>query len=304
MNYQQWLNQSSAFLREKLKNDPYADIKRDVTLLLQTVTGKSSAYLLAFAETLLTPVQVALLEEKLQRRAKGEPMAYILGSKSFWTLDLKVSPDTLIPRPDTEILVENALEKAKVRLNSADFYGEHKLKEFAILDLGTGTGAIALALAQELQPLAEKYGVTLKVIGVDKIPAAVTLATHNAEQNHIRNVEFRQSHWFDALSEQKFDLIVANPPYIDPQDPHLQQGDVRFEPLSALISNQQGYADLRLIIEQAKHYIKPQGWLMVEHGWQQGEKVRAIFQANLWQQVETYRDYSDNERITIGKWEN
>ncbi|OOF69382.1 peptide chain release factor N(5)-glutamine methyltransferase [Rodentibacter caecimuris] len=300
MNYKQWLDSSAMLLIKKLHhNNPYVDVKQETKQLLQSVIGKSTAHILAFSETELTQNELIQLDKKLQRRAKGEPIAYILGEKSFWSLDLSVSSDTLIPRPDTEILVEIALEKAKSRLNSTYFFPSFD-GELAILDLGTGTGAIALSLAVELQPLIEKSGGKLTILGVDKIEGAVELAKINAKRNQVLNAQFLQSNWFDHLPSQKFDLIVANPPYIDPLDEHLQLGDVRFEPLSALIAEEQGYADLRLIIEQAKNYLKPQGWLIVEHGWQQGEKVRSIFQKNLWQKIETFCDYGNNERVTLG----
>jgi len=294
--YQQWQEAAIDYLQPYQAQDPYANPKADVRLLLQFVTGCDRATLLAFPERLLDEKQISTLSQLLARRAKGEPMAYILGEQAFWSLNLQVSERTLIPRPDTEVLVEQALAAAKQRLISPHFDGE-----LAILDLGTGTGAIALALAAELTPLTEQRGVGLTVLGVDVIVEAVALAAGNAERNRVKNTHFIQSHWFEEIGHRHFDLIVANPPYIDAQDEHLRRGDVRFEPLSALVAGQQGYEDLRKIIRQAPQYLKTNGWLLLEHGWQQGEKVRSFFASDLWQAVASVRDYGDNERVTFGR---
>ncbi|HEP1081434.1 TPA: peptide chain release factor N(5)-glutamine methyltransferase [Pasteurella multocida] len=297
MTYQEWRQFAEHVLMKNKENDPFLDVKSESVLLLQTVTKRSKANILAFSETVLTEVELQQLAQLLMRRAKGEPIAYILGEKAFWSLSLKVSEHTLIPRPDTEVLVEHALDFAKQRVTSAHVSGE-----LSILDLGTGTGAIALALVAELTPLTQKCGINLNILGVDRIAEAVALAKDNAKQNDLK-VNFLQSVWFDALNpEIRFDLIVSNPPYIDKNDPHLTQGDVRFEPLSALVAAEEGYADIRHIIEQAPLFLKPQGVLLLEHGWQQAEKVRSIFQKNLWHKVATLKDYSGNERVTLGCW--
>ncbi|MGC6406673.1 peptide chain release factor N(5)-glutamine methyltransferase [Bisgaard Taxon 45] len=297
MTYQEWLHFAGEVLTKNRDNDPFLNVKNDCYLLLQTVTKRSKASILAFSETVLTEGELQQLAQLLMRRAKGEPIAYIIGEKAFWSLSLKVSEHTLIPRPDTEVLVEYALDFAKQRVTSAHVSGE-----LSILDLGTGTGAIALALAAELTPLTQKCGINLNILGVDRIAEAVALAKDNAKQNDLK-VNFLQSVWFDAVKpESAFDLIVSNPPYIDKNDPHLAQGDVRFEPLSALVAAEEGYADIRHIIEQAPLFLKPQGMLLLEHGWQQAEKVRAIFEKNLWHDVMTFKDYSGNERVTLGCW--
>ncbi|HEH9672694.1 TPA: peptide chain release factor N(5)-glutamine methyltransferase [Pasteurella multocida] len=297
MTYQEWRQFAEHVLMKNKENDPFLDVKSESVLLLQTVTKRSKASILAFSETVLTEVELQQLAQLLMRRAKGEPIAYILGEKAFWSLSLKVSEHTLIPRPDTEVLVEHALDFAKQRVTSAHVSGE-----LSILDLGTGTGAIALALAAELTPLTQKCGINLNILAVDRIAEAVALAKDNAKQNDLK-VNFLQSVWFDALNpEIRFDLIVSNPPYIDKNDPHLTQGDVRFEPLSALVAAEEGYADIRHIIEQAPLFLKPQGALLLEHGWQQAKKVRSIFQKNLWHKVATLKDYSGNERVTLGCW--
>ena len=290
MNYKEWLAQAIADLVQK---NPTENSKIDALVLLQHATGKSRTQILAFDDTEIDEKVRLKLTALLDRRLNGEPIAYILGEKEFWSLPLNVSKGTLIPRPDTEILVEKALQIALEKL-------QENLPRFRILDLGTGTGAIALALASELSPICQKRQISLDIIGVDLMPDVVELAQSNAERNKL-NVKFLQSRWFENITG-KFDLIVSNPPYIDAQDEHLRQGDVRFEPLSALVANDAGYADLRHIIELAPSYLNSNGALLLEHGWQQGEKVRSIFQENHWEMVETVRDYGDNERVTLGFW--
>ncbi|TNL02488.1 peptide chain release factor N(5)-glutamine methyltransferase [Kosakonia cowanii] len=274
MEYQQWLREAVSQLQAS--ESP----RRDAEILLGFVTGKARTFILAFGETPLTDEQQAQLAGLLARRVRGEPVAHLIGEREFWSLPLFVSPATLIPRPDTECLVEQAL----ARLPAAPC---------RILDLGTGTGAIALALASERPDC--------QVTAVDLIPDAVALAQRNADHLGIRNIEIVQSRWFSALEGQQFSLIVSNPPYIDAQDPHLAQGDVRFEPLSALVAADNGLADLHTLIKDAPRYLLPQGWLLLEHGWQQGAAVREIFARYGWQQVETCRDYGDNERLTLGR---
>ena len=290
MNYKEWLAQAIADLAQK---NPTENSKIDALVLLQHATGKSRTQILAFDDTEIDDKVRLNLTALLDRRLKGEPIAYILGEKEFWSLPLNVSKGTLIPRPDTEILVEKALQIALEKLQGNP-------PHFRILDLGTGTGAVALALASELSPLCQKRQILLEIIGVDLMPDVVALARSNAERNKL-NVQFSQSRWFENITGQ-FDLIVSNPPYIDAKDEHLHQGDVRFEPLSALVANDAGYADLRHIIELAPSYLNSNSALLLEHGWQQGEKVRSIFQENHWEMVETVRDYGDNERVTLGFW--
>lgn len=283
MNYSEWLTYATAKLTEQLSQDPYLNAKLDANLLLQAVTKRSRSAIFAFGETVLSEPELNLLETMLARRTQGEPMAYILGEKEFWSLPLKVSPETLIPRPDTERLVEVALEWACKRLETQ--------KSLQILDLGTGTGAIALALASELKDKA-------KVLGVDFKPEVVALAESNRQTLQIENARFMQSDWFSSLENQKFDLIVSNPPYIDEEDENLKIGDVRFEPLTALVASNHGLSDLQKIIEKAPLYLKLNGALFLEHGWLQAAAVQAIFQQNDWQAVETIQDYANLDRIT------
>lgn len=257
--------------------------KRDAEILLGFVTGKPRSWLIAFDDAELDAQQQEQLNALLARRVNGEPIAHLVGEREFWSLPLRVSDATLIPRPDTEVLVEQALAHLPAAATS-------------LLDLGTGTGAIALALASE-RP-------TCQVLGCDRIAAAVELAQDNAQRLHIDNARFILSNWFSDLPAQRFDLIVSNPPYIDAADEHLQQGDVRFEPLSALVADDQGLADLRFIIHTAPHWLHAGGWLLLEHGWQQGAAVRAIMTQHGYQAVSTVDDYGGHPRVTLGQFFN
>ena len=254
--------------------------KRDAEILLGYVTGKSRSWIIAFDDSELTAAQLEQLDALLQRRIAGEPVAHLTGEREFWSLPLAVSAATLIPRPDTEILVEQALMRLP-------------LSPRQLLDLGTGTGAVALALASERPDC--------QVVGVDRIADAVALAQRNAQALNLANAHFYLSDWFSALENQAFHMIVSNPPYIDAADPHLQQGDVRFEPLSALVADEQGLADIRRITAEAGRFLLPEGWLLFEHGWQQGAAVRDILRQHNFQQVETCQDYGGNDRVTVGQ---
>ncbi|QHB32810.1 peptide chain release factor N(5)-glutamine methyltransferase [Yersinia canariae] len=274
MNYQQWLSLTAA--RFSQSDSP----KRDAEILLSFATGRARTYLLAFGETVLTAEQLAVLESLAARRELGEPIAYLVGEREFWSLPLSVSSATLIPRPDTECLVEQAL----AHLANTPC---------RILDLGTGTGAIALALASERPDCT--------VVGVDIKADAVALARHNAEKLAINNAHFLQSRWFDSV-DGRFSLIVSNPPYIDANDPHLNEGDVRYEPHSALVAPAEGMADLIEIIRQSPTYLEAGGWLMLEHGWQQAEAVQKHLNNTGFSAVMTYKDYGNNDRVTLGQW--
>ncbi|AEW44565.1 N5-glutamine methyltransferase, release factors activity modulator [Serratia symbiotica str. 'Cinara cedri'] len=274
MYYHNWLKTATARLR-------YSDSpRRDSEILLGFVTGYARSFLLAFDDMQLTKQEEHQLELLLLRRERGEPVAYLVGEREFWSLPLSVSPVTMIPRPDSEHLVALALERIP-------------MKPSYILDLGTGTGAIALALASER--------LDCTIIGVDVQPKALALAQYNAQKLNISNVQFLLSDWFSALAGYYFELIVSNPPYIDANDAHLINGDVRFEPTVALVSSQHGMADLNAITCQALQYLHPKGWLLLEHGWQQGSHVRKMFINAGFIGVATYRDYGNNERVTIGQ---
>jgi len=257
----------------------------DIEIFLSYILQKNRTYLFTWPEQELTAEQAKKFNEFFSRRLIGEPVAHIIGQREFWSLSLMVNNATLIPRPDTELLVEAALG-----LFAED--EEHQARR--LLDLGTGSGAIVLALAHEQ--------IQWCCIGVDKEPAAVELAEKNRVQLNLTNVKIAQSDWFSALAgEQPFDVIVSNPPYIDPNDTHLIEGDVCFYPLSSLISENKGLADLEFIIAQSPPYLTAQGWLLVEHGYDQGALVRKLFAANDFDNVNTFRDFGGNERVTIGQ---
>jgi len=229
---------------------------------------------------MLTEHQKTKFNELFARRCDGEPVAYIIGEREFWSLPLQVNPSTLIPRPDTELLIELALSILSE-------------SEARVLDLGTGTGAIALALASEKA--------LWNLTGVDISAEAVSLAKSNADTLSLP-VCFLVSDWFTAIQGSLFDLIVSNPPYIASDDVHLAEGDVLFEPKAALVSGEDGLEDLRLIIQQSPYYLKDQGWLILEHGWKQAPKVRQLMSARGFLLVSSHLDLSRHERVTIGKW--
>lgn len=252
----------------------------DAELLLAAALGKPRSFLHTWPERVVSGEAAERYASYLERRRQGEPVAYILGHQGFWSLDLEVAPHTLIPRPDTELLVETAL--ALVTLPQA-----------RVLDLGTGTGAIALALA------CERLG--WQVTGVDRISEAVALAERNRERLGLGNAAFRESHWFSALGAECYDLIVSNPPYIAAQDPHLAQGDVRFEPSSALVAGADGLDDIRLIVSQAPAHLNAGGWLLLEHGYDQAAAVRELLAREGFEAVESRRDLGGHERISLGR---
>ena len=253
----------------------------DAELLLAAVLGKPRSYLRTWPEHEPSAEQLAAFAALLERRRMGEPVAYILGHQGFWSLDLEVAPHTLIPRPDTELLVETALQLAPATPQR-------------VLDLGTGSGAIALALASE------RGG--WQVIGVDRIAEAVALAERNRQRLKLGNAEFRQSSWFDGLASERFDLILSNPPYIAADDRHLGEGDVRFEPLSALVAGVDGLDDIRQIIAQAPRHLQAGGWLLLEHGYDQAEAVRELLAAAGFTAVDSRRDLGGHQRISLGRW--
>ena len=251
----------------------------DTELLLAHCLGKDRTYLYTWPECEAAADTEKRFRELFERRRRGEPIAYLVGHRDFWSLSLTVDNSTLIPRPDTERLIEVALEL---------FDRECA----AVLDLGTGTGAIALALAKE-RP-------RWRVVGTDIAGAAVALAQRNARDLNIGNAEFLQSDWFDNIAPARFDLIVSNPPYIDADDPHLTRGDVRFEPRRALVAEQHGLAAFARIAEQARDYLSAGGWLLFEHGYEQAPAVRAMLARHAFTSIETWRDWGGNERVSGG----
>ena len=252
----------------------------DAEILLCSVLKKDRVFLRTWPDAELSDEELNKFNLLLERRIKGEPIAHILGERGFWSLNLKVTSDTLIPRPDTERLVELALEIIP------------KNADWKILDLGTGTGAIALSLAKE-KP-------TCHIMATDQSIAALDIAKQNAEKNQISNIEFIQSDWFDKIGNQKFNMIVSNPPYIKKNDPHLKQGDVRFEPLSALTSGADGLDDIRIIIQNSQKHLTQKGVLLIEHGYDQSGAVCDLLNAAHFTQINDYKDDNDNPRVAIG----
>ena len=252
----------------------------EVQCLLQAVLQVNRAYLLTHPEQLLSDAQQARFNALFERRLRGEPIAYLLGEREFYGLTFQVSPATLIPRPETELLVEQALQRIPQQ------------GICRVLDLGTGSSAIALSIAHA-RPNAE-------VVGVDASTDALAVALFNAHQLGLDQVKFLHSDWFSALGSEKFDFIVSNPPYIAIGDEHLLQGDVRFEPTVALISGAEGLEDIRHIISRAKEHLNVTGWLLLEHGYDQASQVRTLLQQAGYAEVFSAHDLAGIERVSGG----
>ena len=254
--------------------------EREAQLLLAFVTQQSRASLLLHADRSLDNETITRFNEAVARRAIGEPIAYIVGYKEFWSLELRVTRATLIPRPETETLVERALQ-----LIPQD-------QPCRIADLGTGSGAIALAIAHE-RPQAH-------VIATDQSAAALDVARDNAQRLNIHNVEFRHGDWFDCLEGERFSVIASNPPYVSADDPHLQCGDLRFEPRSALTCDTaDDLAAIRHLVQQAQHHLTHNGWLLLEHGYDQGARVTALLNTYHYQHVEIIPDLNNIPRVAV-----
>jgi release factor glutamine methyltransferase len=254
----------------------------DAEVLLARALQQPRSHLLAWPEKRLTAAQLATFRQLLQRRCNGEPVAYLTGEREFWSLPLGVTTDTLIPRPETESLVALALEKIPADATQL------------IADLGTGSGAIALAIASE-RP-------RCTLIATERDPAALAVAEENAQRLGITTVAFRHGHWCEPLAGLQADLIVSNPPYIAAADPHLTRGDVRFEPRSALAAGPAGMDDLTAIAACASRHLKPGGWLLMEHGFDQGELARQLLEDTGFSQVLDYRDNASLARVISGQW--
>lgn len=254
----------------------------DAEVLMQHIIERPLAWLIAHGETIALAEHVKAFYRLITQRHSGHPIAYLVGHKDFWSLSLKVDSNVLIPRADTETLIEKALERLPQE-TSLD-----------VLDLGTGSGAIGLSIAKE-RPLAT-------VLAVDSQDNALAIARENALTNNINNAVFLLSDWYCGLpNEKQFDLIASNPPYIEANDEHLRKGDLRFEPSTALVASDNGLADLNTIIFKAPSYLKQHGWLLVEHGFNQAREVAELFKASGFVDIECAKDINNLERCTLGR---
>jgi len=254
----------------------------EAELLLAHVLDRSRTWLFTHGDAEADAAAAERFEALMRRREQGEPVAYLMGRRGFWRFDLEVDPSTLIPRSETERLVELAL--ARLPLD----------RDVRVADLGTGSGAIALALAFE-RPRAT-------VVASDASAAALEVARGNARTLHLGNVEFRHGDWLAPLRGERFALIASNPPYIALDDPHLREGDLRFEPSTALASGSDGLDAIRAIVAAAPSHLEPGGWLLLEHGWDQGAAVRELLTNAGFAEVATERDLEDRDRVSLGRW--
>jgi len=269
-------------LREAAARLPGEDARHEAEQLLIHVLGVERAWLFAHASDEVDADTRGRFEVLLARRAEGHPLAYLTGRRGFWTLDLQVNTATLIPRPETELLVEQAL----ARLPADEM--------LRVADMGTGSGAVALSIASE-RPLAT-------VMATDVLGPALAVAVKNAQAHGLENVWFRRGHWYAALGADRFDMIVSNPPYIAAGDPHLVQGDLRFEPPPALASGADGLDAIREIVAGAHDHLVPGGWLLLEHGWDQGPAIRALLEQAGFVEAQTVQDLEQRDRVTLGRW--
>jgi release factor glutamine methyltransferase len=253
-------------------------LRQDIESLLCHVLQCASSRLISYPEQQLTPAQQQSFVSLVEQRQQGIPVAHLTGSRGFWSLDIEVNRHTLIPRPDTELLVSLALEKIQPGM--------------CIADLGTGSGAIALAIKAECHDI--------WMLATDYSQPALLQAKQNAVKNHL-DVHFVRGQWLDAIQSEALDMIISNPPYIRSDDPHLTNGDLRFEPLTALASGADGLDDIRQLVHQASRVIKSNGWLMIEHGYDQSQAVQALFQQAGFSEIQAFQDYGQQDRVVIGK---
>ncbi len=254
----------------------------DSEVLLCLALNKPRSHLRAWPDQQLSPEHITTFQALLEQRQKGMPISYITGNREFWSRDFQVTPDVLIPRPDTELLIELSLKLIPAN------------EPTKIIDLGTGSGIIAITLAAE-RPHAQ-------ISATDFSLAALRIARLNADKHHINNIQFYQSDWLADIPDAKFNLIISNPPYIAEDDSHLQQGDVRFEPQTALCATEQGLGDIKIIADNARHYLEPCGHLLIEHGYDQLQQVQTLFKDLHYDNVRTYTDLSGQPRVTYGQW--
>ncbi len=253
----------------------------DATVLLAHALSRTTAWLYAHGDAAVQPAELSRFEGLIARRVQGEPVAYLTGRRGFWSFDVMVTLDTLIPRPETERLVELALERIATAAG------------VRIADLGTGSGAIALALAHERR--------NAEVIATDISPSALQVAAANARALGLSNVQLREGSWWAPLQGERFDLIASNPPYIAEDDPHLQRGDLRYEPAKALSSGCDGLDAIGILINEAPTHLREGGWLLLEHGWNQAESVRALMSQRGFVAVQTACDIEGRDRVTLGQ---
>lgn len=295
-NYQKKPNTIEALLKQAKDYDLSSF---DAELLLAETLGVSRVLLYAWPKKEVEVSEVDLFMERVHRRSQKEPVAYILGKKEFWSLSLEVNPSVLIPRPETELLVEKALTL------------ETQNSKINILELGTGSGALSIALAKERPGWS--------IIATDASIAALGVAKRNAKKWNVNNIDFRYGDWFGALSSEDFvqpnqqphqsyqpyqsffNLIVSNPPYIEKQDPHLQTLDLRFEPRMALEGGEDGLRDIKTIIKKGHYFLAPNGWLMLEHGFNQAQAVSALFTEENYINIKTYTDLAGVNRMTLAQ---
>ncbi|GAB5501031.1 MAG: peptide chain release factor N(5)-glutamine methyltransferase [Pseudohongiellaceae bacterium] len=256
----------------------------DAELLLADVLDKRREYLLSHGEQELDQTTIAQFSQALARRKQGEPIAYILGRKGFWDFELTVTPAVLIPRPETELLVEAALELTAATANQV----------LNIADLGTGSGALAIALA--------RANPQWQVAAVDSSAEALSVARANARRLGAEHIEFFQGSWCEPLIKREYTIIVANPPYVAGDDSHLMRDGLTFEPHQALVADREGLADLEAIIRQAPHYLKRDSWLLLEHGFQQGAAVAELLRAAGYRDIHCRQDYAGQDRMTQACW--
>ncbi|MCU7851215.1 MAG: peptide chain release factor N(5)-glutamine methyltransferase [Candidatus Thiodiazotropha sp. (ex Monitilora ramsayi)] len=267
---------------ERLASLEHAAPDLEAALLLCHLLNKPRSHLYAWPDNELSPAELAEYEALITRRLSGEPIAHITGLREFWSLTLNVTPDTLIPRPETELLVEMSLLHLET------------VEQPMIADLGTGSGAIAVALGSE-RPDA-------RIHACDYSENALRVAENNADQLKLNNISFFAGDWYQALPQSAvYDLIAGNPPYIEQDDPHLRQGDLPREPISALASGSDGLTDIRQIIQQATNHLIPGGWLLLEHGYQQAEAVRQLLDLQGFINIETHKDLATQPRVTEGQ---
>jgi len=272
------LHEAIATLAARKQDSNLGSSRIDAELLLGEATGSSRTALIAWPERTLEPAQRAHFRTLVERRASGEPIAYILGQREFWGLQLAVAPTTLIPRPDTELLVECTLQALSAT------------SPIVCADLGTGTGAIAAALAHE-RP-------AWTLIAIERSIGAMAIAAANARQLQLGNLLPLQADWLQGIGPERLDAIVSNPPYVADDDPHLRRGDLRFEPRTALVAGPDGLDAIRAILDQAPRSLRSGGWIGIEHGWDQGAEVRRLLKRAGFEKVKTHRDLAGHERVS------